>query len=108
MDIMVKIVIVALSIIIVVALGVGFFNAFYDNSSYDIGAECQEMKRNLFKHELAFNQSAAHYRYRADALEGQLDLPGDLAAWRNHLVNEYNKLQHETNNLEDMCSTNAS
>ena len=97
MDIMAKIAIIA-SVIIITIVGIGVFNIYNDNS-----AECQEMDKDLFEHELAFNSSARQYRYQANALEGKLDLPGDLASWRNHLQNEYNQLQHDIKTFENRC-----
>jgi hypothetical protein len=86
--------------VIGVILFVGFVGIFTDNT-----VECEKMNKNLYDQQLAFNQSAEHYRYRANTLEGEFDLPGDLAAWRNHLLNELNRIQHNINVLEDKCQS---
>jgi hypothetical protein len=99
MDIMLKIALGAVGVVAVI-LSLGFVNILTDNS-----AECEKMNRSHYEHELAFNQSAQHYRYRVNTLEGELDLPGDLAAWRNHLLNKYSQLQHENTILENKCQS---
>ena len=99
MYVMLKIAIVA-SLIIVAVLGVGFYNISIDNS-----VECGKLDNDLYRQRLAFNESAEHYRYRANNLEGQYDLPGDLLAWKNHLLNEYTQIQYEIKNLEAMCES---
>ena len=99
MNIMFKIAIGA-SCIIVVVLSVGFYNLSIDNS-----IECAKMDNDLYQHRLAFNQSAENYRYRTNNLDGQYDLPGDLLAWKNHLLNEYTQVQYEMENLEAKCGS---
>ena len=89
-------------VIIIVSLSIGFFSFPADDY-----AECEEMNRSLYEQELAFNQSAEHYRYRTENLDGEFDLPGDLAAWRNHLLNENNQIQHEINNMEHRCQSDS-
>jgi hypothetical protein len=99
MDIMFKIAIGAAGVIVAI-LGLGFYNLLNDNS-----AVCEDLDNDIYDQELALRQSAEYYRYSAHALNGQFDLPGDLAAWRNHLLNEYNLLQHKINEFEDQCQT---
>ena len=99
MDILFMIAIVALGIIIAV-VGVGIFNVFNDNT-----IECEEMNKNIYEAELALNQSAEHYRYRASALAGQFDLPGDLLAWKNNILNDFNQLRYEHENFDANCQS---
>jgi hypothetical protein len=63
------------------------------------------MDNDLYQHRLAFNESAELYRYRANDLGGQYDLPGDILAWRNHLLNEYTQIQDESETFENKCET---
>jgi hypothetical protein len=97
MDILLKIAIAASGVIIAV-LSVGFYNLSVDKS-----IECARMDSDLYQHELAFNQSAEQYRYRANDLMGEYDLPGDLLAWKNHLLNDYTQLQYDIKNFEGKC-----
>jgi hypothetical protein len=99
MDVILKIALVASGIIIAI-LFVGFYNISIDNS-----VECAKLNNDLYQHVLAYNESADHYRYRANDLEGQYDLPGDILAWRNHLLNEYAQIQHEISTLENKCES---
>jgi hypothetical protein len=98
MDVILKITIGASGIIIAI-LFVGFYYISVDNS-----AECAKLDNDLYRHVLAYNESAELYRYRANDLEGRYDLPGDILAWRNHLLNEFAEIQHETKILENECA----
>ena len=99
MDIMLKIAIVASGLIVAI-LSVSFYNMSIDDS-----VECAKMDNDLYLHSLAFNESAENYRYRANNLQGQFDLPGDLLAWKNHLLNEYTQIQDESKTLENKCKS---
>lgn len=99
LDIMSKITIGAVSTIILIIIGLGLF---YTITKYN-EARCEEMRKLVNDHLLAYNQSAEYFDYRANRLNGQFDLPGDLLAWENLLVNEKARLEYEIINLEDQC-----
>jgi hypothetical protein len=84
-------------VIIIIVLGV------YYTVSNENEARCEEMRKLVIDHTLAHNQSADYYDYRVNRLHGQFDLPGDLLAWENFLVNDRARLKYETANLEDNC-----
>lgn len=99
MDIMSKIAIGAVSTIVIIIIGLGIF---YINSNEN-EAKCDEMRKLVNDHLLAHNQSADYYDYRVNRLHGHFDLPGDLLAWENLLVNDRTQLEYELANLEDSC-----
>ena len=99
MDIMSKIAFGAAGTIAIIVIGLGF----YYIASNENEARCEEM-RNSFNEQLAaHNQSADYYDYRVNRLLGHFDLPGDLLAWNNLLVNDRAQLNYEIANLEDQC-----
>jgi hypothetical protein len=95
---LILIIAIGAAVVLTTILLIGFYNISIDNS-----VECARMNNELYQHRLAFNESAELYRYRANDLEGQYDLPGDILAWKNHLLNEYAKIQHEIKILENSC-----
>lgn len=99
MEIMSKIAIGAGGAIVILIVSLGI----YYIASNESEARCEEMRDALNEHQLAYNQSADYYDYRVNRLHGYFDLPGDLLAWENHLVNERAQLIHEIANLEVQC-----
>ena len=99
MDIMSKIAIGAAGAIAIIIIGLGF----YYIASNEHEARCEEMRKSVNEHLIAHNQSADYYDYRLNRLRGHFDLPGDLLAWNNLLVNDRAQLNYEIANLENQC-----
>jgi hypothetical protein len=99
MDIMSKIAIGAGGTIVIIIIGLGF----YYIASNENEARCEEMRKSVNEHLVAHNQSDDYYDYRVNRLRGHFDLPGDLLAWNNLLVNDRAQLNHEIANLENQC-----
>jgi hypothetical protein len=103
MDVMSKIAIGAGGTIAIIIIGLGF----YYITSNENEARCEEMRKSVNEHLIAHNQSVADYDYRVNRLHGHFDLPGDLLAWNNFLVNDWAQLNYEIANLEDSCEFTA-
>jgi hypothetical protein len=99
MDIISKIAIGAGGTIVIIIVGLGFYHI----ASNENEARCEEMRKSVNEHIIAYNQSADYYDYRVNRLRGHFDLPGDLLAWNNLLVNDRTLLNYEIANLEDQC-----
>lgn len=99
MDIMSKIAIGAAGTIAIVIIGL----SFYYIASNENESRCEEMRKSVNEHIMAHNQSADYYDYRVNRLDGHFDLPGDLLAWNNLLVNDRAQLNYEIAQLEDQC-----
>jgi hypothetical protein len=93
----------AAAVIITIILIVGFYNISIDNS-----VECANLDSDLYRQLLYYNESAKQYRYRANDLDGQYDLPGDILAWRNYLLNERAQIQHGISILKNKCGSGSS
>jgi hypothetical protein len=101
MDIMSKIAIGAGGSIVIIIIGL----AFYYIGINEKEARCEEMRNSVNEHLLTYNHSADHYDYRVNRLNGHFDLPGDLLAWENLLVNDRAQLDYEIANLEAQCQS---
>jgi hypothetical protein len=91
------------AVIITIILVIGFYNISIDNS-----VECANLDSDLHLQVVSYNESAKQYLYHANDLDGQYDLPGDILAWRNHLINERAQIQHGISVLEDKCGSGLS